>query len=134
MNSSVRNGNGCIIHNVQPVYEVAEKEHGKARSGHWATFKKDYELKVPKVCRGCGATEKDCVIELHHIRPFHSHPEDELKEDNVVWLCEGPNECHRLIGHSTNFRGINPHVLGDADSFNQRIAEMHKRLESEHAS
>lgn len=59
-------------------------------------------LKDNPTCAGCGATKH---LEVHHIRPFHLFPDEELDPHNLMTLCETPGwECHRIIGHKGNWR------------------------------
>jgi 5-methylcytosine-specific restriction enzyme A len=87
------------------------KPGDKARSDRWPTFRRKF-LKG-KVCAACGGTKK---LEAHHIRPFHKHPEDELKVSNLMPLCEGNKdiECHLVVGHSFDFKGWNVNARADA--------------------
>lgn len=84
------------------------------RSGRWPLFRASVLARNP-TCAVCGGTEK---LEVHHIRPFHEHPEGELDENNVLVLCESGRLgiiCHRAIGHRGNYRDINPNVRRDVD-------------------
>ncbi len=77
------------------------------RSGHWPTVRKHHLEKEP-VCQWCGSKES---LEVHHISPFHIHPEDELQEHNLITLCERPGiECHLHHGHFGNWKNFNPDV------------------------
>jgi hypothetical protein len=92
---------------------------GHPRSGKWATFEhKLIEARGGK-CEACGGTEDP---QGHHIEDFHAHPEKELDPDNVAILC-GPKgrNCHLRIGHSFDYRAINPHAREDAARQRHRI-------------
>ncbi len=80
-----------------------EKTCGVPRSPKWEETKKKFEETNPKICAACGKTKN---IQLHHIRPFHLHPELELDPANLIWLCENntPVFCHLIFGHFGNFR------------------------------
>lgn len=119
-----------IISFLQRILNEKEKTLGVARSGHWSTFKKEHEKLVPKVCAGCGKSNVN--IELHHIKPFREHPEDECKHNNVVWLCEDDSDaCHFYLGHGKDFRGWNPYVIEDAALFLSRVESSKKLSKSE---
>lgn len=69
----------------------------------------------------CGGKRK---LEVHHIKPFHTHPHLELFSGNLITLCEdkrnGAN-CHLLFGHCGNYRKINSTVRSDAKTWNRKI-------------
>ena len=84
-----------------------ERTHGSERSPHWPTVRKSYLEKHP-LCECCGGHEK---LNVHHVHPFHLHPELELEESNLITLCEGDQvNCHLAIGHLFNFKLYNPEV------------------------
>lgn len=68
---------------------------GKPRSEKWPEFRRQI-LDAQPWCSACGRTES---LEVHHIKPFHLHPELELQTTNVIVLCEGPTRCHFTYGH-----------------------------------
>lgn len=94
---------------------------GARRSDEWPAVRKAFLLKNP-TCRMCGGKKK---LEVHHIRPFHLHPEMELNPANLITLCEekadGAN-CHLLFGHLGNFKSYNTNVEMDAMSWRHKIA------------
>ena len=48
---------------------------------------------------------------MHHIHPFHLHPEMELEPWNLITLCEKRgHDCHFVFGHFHNWRAFNPIV------------------------
>ena len=64
------------------------------------------------------------TLEVHHIKPFHLHPELELDFNNLITLCEsGANGivCHRAIGHLGNYRSFNIDVKEDAKKIGEKI-------------
>lgn len=81
------------------------------RSGEWPTLRKHHLLKQP-VCQMCGGSKK---LQVHHIRPFHLHPELELDPNNLITLCEAPGkDCHLRYGHNGNFHdGYNLMIVSD---------------------
>jgi 5-methylcytosine-specific restriction enzyme A len=90
---------------------------GKARSPHWETFRKHW-LENHGACEVCGRTSG---LEVHHKKPFHDHPEDELKESNVITLCETGTNCHLNYGHAGDFKGYNPGVAVDANEWHRKF-------------
>ena len=81
------------------------------RSSHWETVRKHF-LKAHPACAACGIVDD---LQVHHIKPFHLHPELELDTTNLVVLCENTdNNCHFVIGHHRNWKSENPNVLAEA--------------------
>jgi hypothetical protein len=87
-----------------------EKSDGITRSPHWRTVEK-HHLEAHPTCAACGGRTK---LQVHHEKPFHSHPELELDERNLITLCMDKHECHVLIGHGDSWKHFNPHVVRDA--------------------
>lgn len=88
------------------------REHNKntKRSPQWPGVEHKFRKSSP-TCAACGCTTR---IQVHHVKPFHMHPELELDPSNLISLCMGPNECHLKIGHGDNFKDANPNVREDA--------------------
>ncbi len=83
------------------------------RSSRWASVREAHLLVQPN-CQVCGASEAQCRskgvhLNVHHIKPYHLHPEDELDPSNLITLCEGGHDtnCHLMWGHLGCFRSIN---------------------------
>jgi 5-methylcytosine-specific restriction endonuclease McrA len=92
-------------------------DRGVPRSGHWETVRKNHIAKEPR-CQFCGGYEK---LEVHHMEPFHLHPEKELLDENLITLCEQPGiECHLRHGHLGNWKNFNPKIRMECDSM-QRL-------------
>ena len=90
------------------------------RSEHWPVVRKQHLLRQP-CCALCGGSDK---LEVHHIRPFHLHPELELEPTNLITLCEslkGGANCHLLFGHLGNFKSFNVTVIADSAQWNAKI-------------
>lgn len=98
--------------------ERRELEKELARSPRWRLVR-DKFLKVHVVCEACGSADK---LQVHHVKPYHLHPELELEPTNLIALCMGPNECHLAIGHGGNFECFNPNVLADAAQYRRANA------------
>lgn len=93
---------------------------GTKRSGHWPTVRKEHLERSP-TCEVCGGNKN---LEVHHIRPFHLHPDLELDPDNLITLCESNNNgvnCHLLFGHLGNFKSFNVNVRKDSMSWLRKI-------------
>lgn len=109
---------------VKHLVGVAQGKHpiSAKRSGHWPTVRK-HHLDLHPVCELCGGSED---LEVHHVRPFHLHPDLELDPDNLVTLCEAKKDgvnCHLFAGHLGNFRSFNVDVLADSAHWNQKIKQ-----------
>jgi 5-methylcytosine-specific restriction protein A len=96
------------------------------RSSHWPKVRAEY-LEQHPTCEVCGATEK---LNVHHILPFHLHPQLELDPDNLITLCEDEAyvNCHLFVGHLANFRGYNPDVVKDAAEWNAKLKANQERI------
>lgn len=100
-----------IIHAVKSfVHEAAKKNGIGGRSKEWPKIEKAF-LKEHPACAACGETSK---LQVHHVEPFHLHPEKELDMSNLITLCMGSNKCHILLGHGDSFRMYNPNIRSDA--------------------
>lgn len=77
------------------------------RSGKWPTVRKNY-LAIHPRCEACGSTDN---LAVHHIKPFHTHPELELDFTNLITLCY---THHFELGHHKNWKTVNPYVKEDA--------------------
>lgn len=107
---------------IKHLIDAAQGKHplGTARSPHWPAARKQH-LELHPACEVCGGTEK---LEVHHIRPFHLHPELELDPTNFASLCEankGGVNCHLHFGHLGNFKSFNVDVLADAKEWHGKI-------------
>ena len=90
------------------------------RSDHWPVARANH-LRQEPCCALCGGTEK---LEVHHIRPFHLHPELELDPNNFITLCEANKDgfdCHLGFGHLGSFKSWNENVVKDAAEWNSKI-------------
>jgi hypothetical protein len=93
----------------QKKLDNKDKGITQERSPHWPTVQHHFIKKHPS-CAACGSKEH---LNVHHVQPFHLHPELELVESNLITLCMD-NDCHLLIGHGDNFKAFNPNVREDA--------------------
>lgn len=112
-----------ILKTIQKVLNTKEhqKTTGKERSPEWGKVRK-YHLAKQPFCAVCGKKEK---LQVHHINPFHLHPELELDPNNLITLCENGNktiDCHLVFGHFGNFRTKNnPNIVKDSEYFNSNL-------------
>lgn len=93
---------------------------GKERSPEWNKVRKAHIKKHP-ACALCGSTKS---VQVHHIQPFHLHPELELESSNLITLCTskywGVN-CHIVAGHSGNFKLENNNVMEDVENLKEIV-------------
>lgn len=96
------------------------RNFGAVRSPQWAGVRATHLLKEP-ACQLCGGTSS---LQVHHIRPFHIHPELELDQNNLITLCTGNNtiNCHVRFGHLDNFKDKwNPNIRADCLTWKARF-------------
>lgn len=108
---------------MKHLIDAAQGKHPitAKRSGEWPRVRKEH-LALHPVCEMCGGSEK---LEVHHIRPFHLHPDLELSPDNLITLCEADRDganCHLLFGHLGNFKSFNINVKADAAQWHEKVA------------
>lgn len=97
-----------------------DRTYGAVRSSQWPIVR-HVHLREHPTCEVCGGTD---TLEVHHIRPFHLHPELELEPANLMTLCEsGKNGivCHRAIGHLGNYKSFNVEAANDAFTLRMKI-------------
>ena len=66
------------------------------------------------ICVICGTTKS---LQLHHIKPFHLHPQLELDSHNYILVCTSKYagfNCHLAAAHGSNFKLENPWIVEDA--------------------
>lgn len=82
-------------------YDPQKVFGGVARAAQWPKIRAAHLLKEP-ICQICGGKLK---LTVHHIRPFHIHPELELDDTNLITLCEGAGSGnhHLTFGHWGNY-------------------------------
>ena len=114
------------LHTIQS--RLREKKKEKHRSPDWRKVR-DEHLEKFSECAACGS-KKD--IQVHHIKPFHLHPELELNPKNLITLCMSSKwECHLTIGHGGSFKAYNPNVIEDAKKFCVSSATAREKLLTE---
>jgi 5-methylcytosine-specific restriction protein A len=109
---------------AKAVTTLKELQEGKEplhkRSSHWPTVRKNHVKNNP-TCALCEGTKK---LEVHHIKPFHLHPELELDPDNLITLCEDKGNgvyCHLFFGHLGNYKSLNENVREDVELWRNKL-------------
>lgn len=96
------------------------KKHGHARSPEWSRVAKEHLQRQP-ACVACGHTNE---VQVHHVKPFHLHPQLELDPTNLITLCEAKGkEHHLLLGHLDEWESFNEHIHVDAKHFYRMSAK-----------
>lgn len=99
------------------------RKHGKERSPQWPHVEKAHLLREP-TCVACGGRQ---ALQVHHIKPFHLHPQLELDPDNLITLCElKGRDHHLLIGHLDEWESYNVNVREDAKRYRNKTANQIK--------
>lgn len=94
----------------------------RTRSSKWTSVRRNFLKKHPQ-CAVCGSTQN---LNVHHIKPYHQHPELELEENNLITLCENYKKgvhCHLFVGHLGDYRKINPTCVEDAQFWNSKLKD-----------
>lgn len=96
-------------------------EWGAPRSSHWYSVRQQFVEDHPR-CEACGTTGN---LNVHHVKPFHEHPELELEPSNLITLCR---EHHFRVGHDPdgpwkpkrpNWKASNPLVREHCEKIRQ---------------
>ena len=96
------------------------RKHGRERSPEWSRVAKEHLHREP-ACLACGY--KGRKVQVHHIKPFHLHPQLELDPDNLITLCEARGrEHHLLLGHLDAWDSFNEHIRADVKHFYRKTA------------
>jgi hypothetical protein len=109
----------------RPMSVEKDRATGEARSSEWPALRKKF-LKG-KLCAACSGNKK---LEAHHIMPFHMDKSKELDVNNLIPLCEGNKDinCHLVMGHSFNFKGVNPNSVSDSARLLSEKIDNEKRV------
>lgn len=84
------------------------------RSPHWEKVRDEFILTHADCCL-CGTGDN---LEVHHVRPYHSHPDLELDPENLITLCR---VHHFWFGHLGSWSSWNEHVVRDAQEWFHKI-------------
>lgn len=111
---------GCInTYHPPPDIHHPQIVGAAPRSPQWRSVRATY-LKSHPDCAACGTTDD---LEVHHIKPYHEHPELELEPSNLITLCR---EHHLRLGHlcttgKSNWATCsNPNVREDAKAYRKK--------------
>lgn len=91
---------------------------GAQRSGQWSSVSKAYIEHHPQCEMGMHNPTLLNPLNVHHIQPFHEHPELELDKNNLIVLCRFHHFIH---GHLKNWSRSNPQIRKDCKTLNDRI-------------
>ena len=108
--------------NLEQTLEEEKQKvpEGMKRSDKWPEARATH-LKVQPDCALCGGKD---VENVHHIKPFHAHPELELDPTNFITLCEANKDgfdCHLGFGHLGSFKSWNVDVVANCAEWNAKI-------------
>lgn len=104
-------------HRLDHGAHIARK-HGMERSPEWPRVAHEH-LAIEPACACCG--HKGQGLQVHHIKPFHLHPNLELDPNNLITLCEiKGRDHHLLLGHLDDWESYNPNVRADVKRFHKK--------------
>ena len=95
-------------------------QHLQKRSSHWPGVRKQHIKNNPR----CALCDGDKKLEVHHIKPFHLHPELELDPENLITLCEDKGNgvyCHLFFGHLGSYKSLNENVREDVELWRNKL-------------
>lgn len=104
-----------------PQINKATTHQASKRSSEWPSIRKHHLIMEPR-CAWCKC-KCTCHLQVHHIQPFHEHPELELEDSNLITLCECPTSCadcseylcHLKHGHLGDFKKENPNIRNECN-------------------
>lgn len=106
------------------AFQAGSEPEEHARSPHWPKVRAEHLKRCP-TCAACGGKDN---LQVHHVQPFHLHPDLELDDANLITLCEKPGHCcHFVFGHNYNWKTWNPHVREDAARQLRRVKARQSR-------
>jgi 5-methylcytosine-specific restriction endonuclease McrA len=95
--------------------------HQEPRSPHWPTVRKHHLEREP-ACAVCGTKED---LNVHHILSFHTHPELELEDSNLITLCR---HDHWVWGHLLDWKADDPDIRQHIEVFKERVRHAKEKL------
>ncbi len=95
-------------------------QYGLQRSPQWERVEKEHLRREP-ACVACGY--RGHHLQVHHVKPFHLHPQLELDPNNLITLCTARGrEHHLLLGHLDEWKSYNEHIRADVKHFYRKSA------------
>jgi hypothetical protein len=117
-----------LVHRTQSQILEAQRSkallaspHEEPRSPHWPTVRKHHLQREP-VCAVCGTKED---LDVHHILSFHTHPELELEDSNLITLCR---HDHWVWGHLLDWKADDPDIRQHIAVFKERVRQAKEKL------
>lgn len=96
------------------------RQHGHERSPEWPRVAHEH-LAVEPACVVCG--HRGHGLQVHHVKPFHLHPNLELDPNNLITLCElRGRDHHLLVGHLDEWESYNVQVRADCKRYHKMSA------------
>lgn len=86
-----------------------------SRDSNWSKIRKKF-LEENNVCSNCGS---NVGLEVHHVKPVHTHPHLELEFSNLITLCS-KDSCHLEKGHLGDWKSWNSRVRMDCREWNKK--------------
>lgn len=122
-----------MVRTHQPAQQLPQNfidhQDGPKRSSQWPRVRALHLEREP-ACAACGSKED---LNVHHILPFHLHPELEADDGtngldgNLITLCR---RCHLFLGHCDSWQhGWNENAREDATLLRSRIERSKKRYQ-----
>ena len=105
---------------ISSLTDILKGKPRARRSYKWPSARAKHLVLNP-ICEVCGGRDS---VEVHHIQPFHIHPDLELYPENLMTLCESKKKgvnCHLFFGHLGNFKTINPTAPEDAANWKIKL-------------
>ena len=87
---------------------------GESRSPKWPAVRQHHLDREP-CCAACGSKD---LLNVHHVRPFHTDPALELEDSNLITLCE---QHHLTFGHLMDWKSWNPDVRKDCEAYRKKV-------------
>lgn len=109
---------------VDQQTEAVPDGWGEPRSSKWSAVRAEHVQHHPD-CIACGSRLQ---LNVHHVQPFHVHPELELEPSNLVTMCR---EHHFRIGHDPD--GPWGPIKPGWSKSNPRVREDSKRWATEYS-
>lgn len=97
-----------------------DRTFGASRSRDWGLVRRLHLFEHPN-CEVCDTNKN---VEVHHKKPVHLFPKEELNPDNLISLCGWrKNDCHRIFGHLGSFSSYNSEIENDSKVWFNKIKQ-----------